>query len=136
MRNCTSILVLSLSSSLLQAEGTEFAEISENCLYEAQQYFSENHGWKYGGFTGLVTDGGGYGIYKNFTINVILPKRGEITYKQGKLSTSFNELQSLVIKISSHCAPAVNKSKHSDLGKLSPFLQKTQKIRHLTQTGV
>ncbi|MGH1486952.1 MAG: hypothetical protein ACRBCI_12090 [Cellvibrionaceae bacterium] len=29
-----------------------------------------------------------------------------------------------------------NNSKHADLGKLSPFLQKTQKSRQLTQSGV
>ena len=110
MKNCALTLAVFLFSSMLQADEIDIAEISESCLYEANLYYSENHGWKYGQFDGLVTDGGGYGTYKRFTINVLLPKKGEIIYEQGKLSTKTNELHSLVVKIAEICSstPSIN----------------------------
>jgi hypothetical protein len=114
MKICALTLAVFLFSSILQAEEIEIAEISENCLYDAQQYYSKNHGWKYDEFSGLVTDGGGYGIYKKLTINVLLPKKGEIIYEQGKLSTKINELHSLAVKIAEFCSPTVNKSSKKD----------------------
>jgi hypothetical protein len=98
----------------LQAEEIEVARIPENCLYEAQQYYSEKHGWKYDQFSALVTDGGGYGIYREFKITVLHPKNGEITYEQGRLSTKTNELYPLVVKIAEFCSPTVNKSSKKD----------------------
>jgi hypothetical protein len=94
---------------MLQAKELEVAEISEDCLYEAQKHFSESLGYSYGEYSGLVTDGGGYGVFEYFIISVLHPVKGQITYRQGKLSAKIGDLNSLIIQIAESCGSPVSK---------------------------
>jgi hypothetical protein len=86
-------------------KAVEIERISESCLYDVHQDYSE---WKVGELNGLIIDGGGYGVYKWFTLSFVSPEKAEVIYKEGKLNTSTSHLSSFVSSVVTRCNAEVN----------------------------
>lgn len=113
--------ILLLITHVSFAQNFVVSEISEDCLYDAQEKFSQLSGVKVNKFKGLVTDAGGYGIYKSLRITYLSPAVGELTYNGATLSVSpnRNDLTGLVELIQSLCQKTTNKTQKKDADKNS-----------------
>jgi len=110
------------------AQSVAISEISESCLYDAQEKFTQFSGVKVNELNGVITDGGGYGIYESFSITYFPPAVGELSYDGISLSISpkKNDLIGLVGLIQRLCKKTTNQSVHSKFHSLpAPNFQVT-----------
>ena len=122
MKNYLFIFILTVLPLSGIAEELAISEISESCLYDTQIEFTDSLSWKFIDMNGIVTDGGGYGVYRSFTVVVMEPTKGEVTYKAGKLiaTPEDSDLNLFVSSLAARCKSTVNKHRLKGAKKTAP----------------
>lgn len=110
MRLLVGVIVVTISMSVF-AFDKGLPEMTEECVYDAYTQFRESPSGIKVRFDAVVTDGGGYGIYKEFSLKAVPPFIGILSFDGNEIAAipengSMKGLARLMVKV---CGEAANK---------------------------
>ncbi len=103
MRLLVGVIIVTISISVF-AFDKGLPEMTEECVYDAYTQFRESPSGIKVRFDAVVTDGGGYGVYKKFSLKAVPPFIGMLSFDGSEIAVipengSMKDLERLIVKM-------------------------------------